>query len=338
MPCICIVPAVDGIGGMAAFRRKFEAGLRRRHVDITHDLQSRCDAVLVIAGTRRLLPLLRLHRRGTRIVQRLDGINWVHRRRRTGARHFIRAEYGNLILSFIRARVATHILYQSEFTRRWWHDWYGTRAQPSSVVHNGVDLEEYQPGGPGERPSDRSRILVVEGNLGGGYDMGLESAVDLAAALQADHGFQVEIGVVGKAQTAQRSAVEQRARVPILWEGAVPPERIPELDRSAHVLFSADLNAACPNSVIEALACGLPVVGFDTGALNELVIGDAGRLVPYGGDPWRLEKPDVPALAAATAGLLRDQLRFREAARLHAERALGLEKMMDGYLKALLEG
>ena len=118
----------------------------------------------------------------------------------------------------------------------------------------------------------------------------------------------------------------------------VPRERIPEIDRSAHLLFSADLNAACPNSVIEALACGLPVAAFDTGALNELVTGDAGRLVPYGGDPWKLEPPDIPALAIAAAEILRDQPRFRSAARAHAESALGLEKMVDGYLKVLLDG
>jgi hypothetical protein len=170
MPCISIVPAVEGIGGMASFRRKFEAGLRRRGIDFNHDPDDGCDAVLVIAGTRHILPLFRARRRGARVVQRLDGINWIHRRRRTGTRHFIRAEYGNLILSFIRARVATHILYQSRFTRGWWNKWYGMRPQASSVVHNGVDLEQYQPHGPGAPPSDRSRILVVEGNLGGGYD------------------------------------------------------------------------------------------------------------------------------------------------------------------------
>jgi len=167
--------------------------------------------------------------------------------------------------------------------------------------------------------------------------MGLENAVDLAGALQAEHALPMEVAVVGKVDNAQRGAVQARAVVPIRWEGAVPPQRIPEMDRSAHVLFSADLNAACPNSVIEALACGSPVAGFDTGALNELVIGDAGRLVPYGGDPWNLEKPDVPALASATAEMLRDQPRFRLAARMHAERALGIENMIDGYLKALLE-
>jgi glycosyltransferase involved in cell wall biosynthesis len=337
MPCICIVPAVEGIGGMATFRQKFEAGLARRGAVVSHDPRDRCDAVLVIAGTRHMLPLLGARRRGVRIVQRLDGINWVHRRRNTGPRHFLRAEYGNLILSLIRARIATHILYQSEFTRRWWDQGYGKRGAPSSVVHNGVDLDEYQPDGPGQPPIDRRRLLVVEGSLGGGYDMGLDNALRLAEILQQKHGFPMELLVVGKIGAGHQAAVRSRTSVPILWAGTVARERIPEIDRSAHLLFSADLNAACPNAVIEAMACGLPVVAFDTGALNELVLGDSGRLVPYGADPWRLEKPDMPALAEAAAEVLHDRSRFSRAARAHAEQALGLEKMVDGYLKILLE-
>jgi glycosyltransferase involved in cell wall biosynthesis len=117
----------------------------------------------------------------------------------------------------------------------------------------------------------------------------------------------------------------------------VPRERIPEIDRSAHLLFSADINPACPNSVIEALACGLPIVAFDTGALKELVIGNSGRLVPYGGDVWKIEPPDIPSLAVASAEILRDLPRFRQSARAHAESALGLDRMVDGYLKVLLE-
>src|SRR5512140_127419 len=99
---------------MASFRRKFEAGLSGRAIAVTHDLGESSDAVLVIAGTRKLLPLWRRRRAGTRIVQRLDGINWIHRRRNTGPRHYLRAEYGNTILSLIRSRIATHIVYQSE--------------------------------------------------------------------------------------------------------------------------------------------------------------------------------------------------------------------------------
>src|SRR5512146_2058558 len=107
---ICIVPAVEGIGGMASFRRKFEAGLAARGIEVSHDASEASDAILVIAGTRHLWPLWKSRRAGSRIVQRLDGINWIQRRRNTGPRHYLRAEYGNLILAFIRARIATHIL------------------------------------------------------------------------------------------------------------------------------------------------------------------------------------------------------------------------------------
>ena len=322
---------------MSSFRAKFEAGLAARGISVSHDADDSASAILVIAGTKNLLPLLRARRRGVRIVQRLDGINWVHRRRNTGARHFLRAEYGNFLLSQIRSRLATRLLYQSEFTRSWWEHWYGTNPIPFSIVHNGVDLDVYCPQGPAESPGDRCRLLVVEGNLGGGYDMGLESAVQLAELLSDRHGFTMELMVVGKITDPHRDAVQKRARVPIIWTGPVAPERIPAINRSAQLLFSADLNAACPNSVIEALACGLPVVAFDTGALSELVAGDSGRLVPYGGDPWRLERPDVSALAGAAAQILNDRARYAAAARAHAESALGLDRMMDGYLKALLE-
>ena len=322
---------------MASFRAKFEAGLSRRGIAVTHKADDPCDAILVIGGTRNLVPLWKARRRGVRIVQRLDGINWIQRRRNTGLRHYMRAEYGNLNLALIRSRIATRVLYQSEFTRRWWNDWHGKLGSSWCVVHNGVDLAVYQPRGPGAIPDRGCRLLVVEGSLGGGYDMGLENAVRLAEILSGQHGFQMEVMVVGKILEQHRAAVQSRSRVPIVFAGAVVQESIPEIDRSAHVFFSADLNPACPNSVIEALACGTPVVGFDTGALSELVPEACGRIVPYGGDPWKLETPDLAGLANAAAEILRDRPRFSRAARTHAEEALGLDKMMEGYLHALLE-
>jgi hypothetical protein len=64
---------------MATFRHKFEAGLVRRGVSVSNDPGDKCDALLIIAGTRHMLPLLKVRRRGIPVVQRLDGINWIHR-------------------------------------------------------------------------------------------------------------------------------------------------------------------------------------------------------------------------------------------------------------------
>jgi len=334
MPHICIVPRVEGPGGVTSFRLKFEDGLRTSGVDVTNDPSREVDSILVLAGTRNLFPLWKARRRGIQIVQRLDGINWVHRVRWAGPRYTIRAIYGNANLSFIRRRLADHVIYQSQFIKRWWDDWYRPARVPSTVILNGVNLNRYTPHGLHERPSGHYRLLVVEGSLAGGHNYGLFNATSLASALSKR--FKIELMIVGRVDGRTKNKLTHQNNFRIQFMDTTPRDHIPWLMRSSHLLFSAEVNPPCPNSVIEALACGLPVVGFDTGSLSELVQGDAGRLVPYGADPWRLQKPDIPALAEAATEVLLDQPLFRKSAREKAESAFDVEKMVDEYLNVLL--
>ncbi len=332
MTKICIVPRVVGTGGMASFRLKFEQGLRARGVDVTHDPNSAPDAILVIAGTRNLLPLMRARRRGIRIVQRLDGINWVQRVRWTGARYHLRAEYGNFMLSLIRARFADRVIYQSKFIREWWEDWYGVAKAPATVIINGVDLNIYHPENSPSRPADKFRLLLLEGSLAGGLNSGLFYAVSIAEKLSTK--YPMEVVVAGKVDEATRRKVQ--SNVPVKFLGTIPREDVPALARSSAMMYCAEVNPPCPNSVIEALACGLPVIGFDSGALKELVSEDAGCIVPYGANPWKLETPDIFMLAKEAEKILAGQEQYRRSARLRAESNFGLEQMTDSYLKVLL--
>jgi glycosyltransferase involved in cell wall biosynthesis len=345
MTKIGIVPQVSGVGGMVSFRGKFTAGLQACGIEVFNDTRHPAlVSLLIIGGTRDLMGLWLAKQHDVRIVQRLNGMNWLHRLQRTGIKHYLRAEYGNWNLQLIRSRLADHIVYQSEFSRQWWERVYGPTPVPNSVVHNAVDLETYSPitHSPTHPviQSPNYRLLLVEGSLMGGYELGLETAVKLVELLNAEHrtqlGKPVELMVAGRVSEAVKSRWAQKTDIQIEWAGLVPHEQIPDLDRSAHLLYSSDINAACPNSVIEALACGLPVLAFDTGALPELVTGDSGRVVAYGNDPWKLEKSDIPALAAAAVEVLTDQPRFRAAARSRAEEAFGLDQMVTGYLEALI--
>jgi glycosyltransferase involved in cell wall biosynthesis len=332
---ICIIPKAINVGGVASFQAKLTAGLERRGFQTCFDLEDMpYEAVLLTAGVRNLPGLDRARRRGVRIIQRLDGINWVQRRRRTSLRYWLRAEYGNFIISYLRRHFANRVVYQSEFVHSWWEDWFGPTQVPYQVIHNGVDLNIYTPDGTHSRPTQNLRLLVVEGSLAGGLDFGLHLAVDLARQLARTR--KVELVVLGSVSPGSAERVRQNEPFVAQFPGLVGRERIPEIDRSAHLLFSAESLPPCPNSVIEALACGLPVTGFATGALPELVTGDAGRLVPYGSDPWKLEKPDLPALVDAAAEILDDQPKYRAAARQRAEAAFGLDQMVDSYLDVLL--
>lgn len=330
---ICIVPNVHGVGGMVSFLHKFSTAVEKRGIQVTNDLAKvPYGAILVIGGSRQLLSLWRAK---ARVVQRLDGINWIHRRRPISLKHSLRSEYGNLVLGLIRRFVADRIVYQSDFSRRWWDNWFGKVEKPAVTAHNGVDLQAYSPDNTQPNPQ-RYRLLVVEGSMAGGYEGGLANAVKLAEATSRLVSRPLELMVVGEVSEALKAEWQARSAVPLTWAGKVPRESIPALDRAAHALFSADVHPACPNSVIEALACGLPVAAYDTGSLAELVTPDCGCVAPYGSDPWKLEPPQVDALAHGTARLLENQSQFRLAARRRAEAAFGLEAMVDRYLDVLL--
>jgi glycosyltransferase involved in cell wall biosynthesis len=335
-PSLCVLPRLEGLGGPASFRARLSAGLAQRGIRAHSDpADPTTRAVLVIGGTRRLGNLLLARRRGLPVIQRLDGMNWLHRRRRTGLRHYLRSEVNNLLLAFIRRRLADRIVYQSGFTRDWWQRVHGMVRAPGTVIYNGVDLTEYSPDGPHERPSGSWRIQVVEGHIDRGMALGLENAVGLARLLADQGGRPAELWVAGDVHPALVEKTDASAPGLVRWLGVVNREEIPALDRSAHLLYSAEINPPCPNSVVEALACGLPVAGFAAGALPELVEGDAGRMVPWGGSVWKLDPPDLEGLAAAALPLLYEQERFRAAARARAEAAFGLDRMVEKYLEIL---
>jgi glycosyltransferase involved in cell wall biosynthesis len=334
---VCLVPELSGMGGMVSFQARMIAGLAARGIPHTFDLASpENHAILVIGGTRHLWQLWRARRRGVRIVQRLNGMNWLHRIEKTAPRAFLRAELNNRILAFIRRRLADHIVYQSQFSHDWWERVFGQHALPDQVTFNGVDLDRYTPQGPGSPPEDHYRILLVEGHLDGAYARGLEMAVRLAASVKEKTARAVELMVV--AEVGEQLKAHAHTLAPdlwITWRGVVPREAIPGIDRAAHVLLSTDLNAACPNSVIEALACGLPVLAYATGALAEMVRDGSGEVVPYGADHWQLEDPLIPPLADACLRILEDNPAYRTRARTRAMAAFSLERMVAGYLDAL---
>lgn len=335
---ICLVPKLKGLGGMVSFQAKFIHGLAERDIPVTYDLTDpQSTAILVIGGTRQIVNLWRAKQQGMKIVQRLNGMNWLHKVEKTPLRAALRAEINNRILAFIRRFLADRIVYQSQFSQDWWNREYGIRPIPTKVVFNGIDLQQYSPNGPEKLPEDHFRILLVEGHLSGAYARGLETAIWLAQRVRDEHHLQVELMVVGDVSNSVKARANELAPdLWITWRGVVSRESIPAIDRSAHVLFSADLNAACPNSVIEALACGLPVLAYDTGALAELVQNDAGIVVPYGADHWRLEDPVIAPLAAACVEILHNNSAYRKNARMRAETAFGLEPMVEAYLEALV--
>ena len=334
---ICLFPRLEHTGGPSSFQKKLTTCLSREGIEVHFDPErSDTAAILVVGGSSHLLQLSNAKKRGIRIVQRLDGMNWLHKKTYTGIKHYLHAEWNNHVLSTIRKNYADAIVYQSDFTRNWWNRVYGEASVENTVIHNGVDLELFTPDGKGEPPDDRIRIMVTEGSFYGGHERDLFNAVGFAKGIVEISGRHVELVIASRAPKSMLAKLPDYAKLNIRWLGIIPLTDIPELNRSAHMFYPAEINAACPNTVMEAMACGLPVVSFATGSLPELVKEDAGRIVPYGADYWNLEAPDFAPLCEAGMEIYEQQAIFRSTARKRAESTFDMHLMAEKYLKMLI--
>ncbi len=326
---ICLIPKA-GRGGPASFQTRLAAELNRRGVETTFDPNSRpLSAVLVFAGTRDLISLRLCKRQGIRIIQRLDGINWLHRARSRGPAYGLRAEALNLQLRLIRSRLADGIIYQSEFVRGWWEDWFGAAAAPARVIHNGVPLEEYPP----RKAVHDGTLLVVEGSLH--YNEPARAIVSAAHRALVQAGPLRRLTVLAETGSAWESEWTRLVPRPEV-AGLRPRSEVRDRQGSAALFLSMEINPPCPNAIIEALAAGLPVLALDTGSAREL-IGTGGAAVRYEGDPWRLEVPrNLDALGEAGLQILAQWRDYSARAHSEAERRFDIRSIAQSYLEMMV--
>ncbi len=145
-----------------------------------------------------------------------------------------------------------------------------------ATLHPGIDLEEFRPRS-GPRKSGPLRVLFIGGRW---VDKG---GPDLVAALEADLGRTVELHVV--------TSVAPPPQDGMIAHAAQPGSReIVDLLQHADVLCLPSYADAVPWVIVEALACGVPIVATAIGSIPEMMGSGSGRLVDPG---------DVPALREA---------------------------------------
>jgi glycosyltransferase involved in cell wall biosynthesis len=199
------------------------------------------------------------------------------------------------------------------------------------VIPNGVDLSVFRPGGKHAAraalglPPDAPVVVAV------GVQMQRNpwkdfSTLEAAVKILADQwsGPTIHVVVVGADGAPASPAGNVRTRlVPFEQDTAT----LASYYRAADVYIHSARADTFPLTVVEALACGTPVVASSVGGIPEQVEdGVSGFVVPPG---------DPVAMATAVRSLLDEEdLRTRqgdEAARL-ARRRFGLERQVEAYL------
>jgi UDP-glucose:(heptosyl)LPS alpha-1,3-glucosyltransferase len=237
-------------------------------------------------------------------------------------RYVLDAERRTFSSPRLRAVICNSVMVRDEIRR-----WFGTDASKLHVIYNGVDLEHFHPRLKREHRAEvRDRLGLADGTplitfVGSGFERkGLGPLIEALARVKSTH-----LAVVGKdgdqpklASLASRFGVDSR----IHWVG--PQADVRPWYGAADAFALPTFYDPFPNAVLEALACGLPVLTSRSCGAAELVHAGVNGVVCD--DP-----SDIDSLAAALSDLLVDPARLSAAARASAQ-PLGLPAMADSLL------
>ena len=322
--------AADSIGGPGSFQHRLINELESSGWQAVYPRDRiRPKVILVVGGSRRILWLLWAKYSGCRIVHRLDGINWRHRVLRVSLRYKMVSEIRNVLARIVRRYLADVVIYQSRFVRDWWNSDYGITRCNNVIIHNFVDFAEFRP--RQEQNSEPPIIICAESQV-------VNDPISRLIIRTLSERLFVE-GKIGGIHILGGLGPEEKkdwASLPgVKLMGRVPRKEMPAFFRQGDIFLNLDVNAACPNAVIEAMATGLPVVGFKTGALEEMVPNTAGALADYGGDPWKLDLPDCDELVRKICFVISNLKEMSRDARAMAKMKFHSGHVVDQYRNIL---
>lgn len=259
----------------------------------------------------------RIHGEHGRDVEDLDGTSVRHQRIR------------RLYAPFVHRYVAL-----SQDLAGYLTDRVGVRPARIAQIYNGVDADRFRPRQPSDTSPDGWPFApghFVVGTVGRmqtvKHQTLLARAFVRALALAPDLHPRLRLALVGDGPLRQacRQTLSDAGLSGLAW---LPGERrdVPELVRALDAFVLPSLGEGISNTILEAMASGLPVVATAVGGNPELVSdGTTGRIVP---------SDDIEALAAALVALARDPqgaVAWGRAGLAYVERRFSLQAMVGAY-------
>ena len=227
------------------------------------------DVALLVQWARSAQDVARMKQRGVRIVHRLDG----------RARSLVKAyemDEENRTINRLADWTVWQSAYVREHTTREVETFFGPEApivhDPSraSLIYNAVDRAVFSETGDAEPFDDDATFRVLHVSFGSGVRKGVGHLVEAAETLR--NNPRVRFYCLGRQGGDIVWGERLKALDNVTELGATGDrQRIASIMRACDVLFFPSVNDYCPNTVLEAMSCGLPVVYHDSGGTPELV-------------------------------------------------------------------
>jgi len=230
-----------------------------------------------------------------------------------------KVERYNAPMRYLRS-LADYVIYQSAFCRDSAEHFLGSYAGPSEILFNPIDLKKFSPAS--KRPPICPLRLLTLGTHG--YKERIFSTLH-CLKLVSEFDPHVTLTIAGKCAWSHgaRSVYEEIKRLGLCSRVKVLPaftqDEAVGLYQAHHIVLHPKYLDPCPTVVMEALACGCPVVGSASGGVTELVSQESGVLIKAPVDWHTMITPTGSELAEAVVKIMSDFETYARVARARAE-------------------
>jgi len=217
-------------------------------------------------------------------------------------------------LQTLALRRSTSIFVTTEKMRRDLERGFPFLTNKIYVIPNYVDVELFKP--------DKSRHLKHGRLCFVGRLVPQKNLPSLIIALSEIPDSSLVIVGDGK-QRAELENLAHEYRVDVQFSGVIPHSELPEVINSCQVFILPSLYEGHPKVLIEAMACGIPVIGTNVPGIQELVLN---------GQTGMLCSPEIESIRETIKGLLanpRIQEQLGENARSYVAENFSLQKVLE---------
>lgn len=242
-------------------------------------------------------------------------------------------------LTFASIDSAVGVVFQANFSRDLVANFHGLPACPYTIIPNGVELTYFSPSGQNYRNSlgISTDALVFLSSAKWRTHKRLDAVIKVFVQFQETTSKPAHLIILGKLDHVPDEIPDR-----VHLTGHIPPEDLPAWYRSADLFLFLSWLDNCPNSVAEALACGLPVVCSNQGGTRELVEITRGGIVveadqPFTFQPLELYRPPQPDPDLVLRGVLEAVERQHELSAAIDRKAIDIDVVAQRYVAFLIE-
>jgi glycosyltransferase involved in cell wall biosynthesis len=247
-----------GIGGPSTFMinlREYLLETGYSFIEDRRDYKNADSIFFPISFNSKILEFFK--KKNLPVIQRLDGVYYP-------SKHGLKYIYFNRQLKKDYLKYSDFIIFQSRYSRTECFTMLGEIDKSKyRIIYNGTDKNVFC---PGNKKFDKNKIVFTATGSFRNKDM-IEPVVMALDLLSKK--YSIEFRVIGPIINNEVRRYTNRSY--IKCAGDMDKKGIAGQLKETDILIHCQLNPACPNSVIEAISCGIPVVGFDTGAMKEIL-------------------------------------------------------------------